>query len=1247
MSSEESESMNKISDINESEVVETSPCWADIDDELYALAPEEDDSHIYDKLVARQFEKYGPSKEPCDEAQELLKLWSIDLDVNVLPLWQAAVARAMEAPIAEEGVGVDGSAEEFINHAKIIGEEHPDMVELLGKNVTFMTGKLYDQGDRRNTQKGGWEKHEQPWSVLLTHPQSPLTNHPVGKSKQGDSIVIGETIDGERTANAVKSLGAIVIDIDSGPTIESVIDKLEELGDLALVYSSFNHKKTKLVLKHDDVVKKLKLEDTPNETQVREYLRVHHKDRYDQDFLDEVKVVDPRHHGPNGLQVICETPPLHKIRIILPLWEACVLADIGTTTQQWKDAWADIVTGYVVNRLGVAFDSTSCDVNRLFYLPRHPEGAEWVSTVVMGRPLRYDEIEPYSKDKYVKDRGENDPFTAGSTPADDLPKRCLTPSGKDIGKWYKTHKHRWLITDVLEAYAPEKIRNTVTEGKLEIECPFEHEHSTEGGTGTLAMSPFVNSHEVWSVSCPHDACQGRSKLEFVEQMLADGWFPEDVLWDEDFLIPSDDDEVIEMNSAAVDEAAKNALSKDSPDEEITQFLLPFLDADQSTTNRITKAVERQTALKIPDVKRMIKELREEKAREAMLDENKRRRAGKQPEYLPLEHATEETVLAAASAANWLPPGFVESDGWFCQMNYATEEITPICRSFEVVYSADGAKGQTRTNQLTIRYKHRSSRQGIVESTFRIGDTYKDSGTILGTLRNEGLDFAPGAPTEQILTLLRAISSDREAVYCAQGGWTEDRSAFISPTGKTVKKPDDGRMYVLDQVMRVSEATKGTVEKYRSASETVLRGKNAKLQVPGMLVGAVGCLADFLGVENAPIIANEGKKNSGKTTSLKMGISMFAIASVQGLMFSANSTEVAFEAMAMKASGAAMVPDDAGASKGTAEDQQRQIYQFANRMGRGRGTTTGGLQEINEWNGAMGLSTERGLLARLAAEDGDVKSGVQSRVFAVDFEGAEALDKTADADLLKAYNVLAHGAEPTETDGVYGIAWELFVRHLLEQRVDIIGARVSEYDSWWGQNTNGGERVVKTAALLAVASEVCQACGLWPENDIEVDWASQVDADAISTQFNVQALIAEALRDTLAQRSAVLDTEKQATENLRLEIIRAVGRGQIVDSSDCESAFGDILGYWITLSKASARAEPDLSERVYILPIDRLGKLGVKTDVRGLVTKLLEAEAVVLPKKKSKYHEKGLWETFPREGRVINLRVSGSWVHGHA
>jgi len=603
-----------------------------------------------------------------------------------------------------------------INDAEMLGTENAEMDTLLEKPFVFMTGDMYGQRDRRNTLDGKWKRVEMPLADWIVGGDGwGLSRHPVGRDKEGASIVLADAIDGARKDTAIKTMYAVGIDIDSGAQLDDVIVKLEELDLLALVYTSYNHGKSELVLKHDDVMRKMKLEDTPNRTQVQEYLREHHKDRFDQDFIRNIKIIQSRKQTVDGTRMVIETPALDKFRVILPLWEPVELATLGTTVSQWKGAWANIVTGVAVNMLDVNFDATSCDVNRLFFTPRHRKGDdEWYSCVVRGKPLRFEDIEPHSKAKYVAMRTPGDPFTMGT--GDHGGGEVYTmPSGKDLGDWHCKAKERFLLADVLETYCPDRIRVAGGEkiGTVHIECPFEHGHSSTGGTATMAMNALDSDSEYWTCFCHHDSCQGRHKLEFLQEMLAQKWFPEDVVFDETFVLPPTDQDIepvalkMEEVAGAIDAAG---IDKDSTDADVTNFLRQHLDSDATTRNRINDALgtargsDGATTLKQTQIAKIWKELETQRACEELEAESERRANMKTPDYVPPEEATAQTVHMAAEAADWLPGGFTHQCEWFGVMDYESvpPKFKPVSREFEVVYCADGSKGNTRTNQLTAR-----------------------------------------------------------------------------------------------------------------------------------------------------------------------------------------------------------------------------------------------------------------------------------------------------------------------------------------------------------------------------------------------------------------------------------------------------------------------------------------------------------------------------------------------------------------
>lgn len=537
--------------------------WGDIDDIFNDPTEAVPTAEVFDRLVERQFEKYGEHIEtPCAEARELLDQWAEDCGKSCLHLWHAACARLQPRL---EAVGIGPCVNEVIdtpdakglnsapriNDAELLGSNHDDMQELLAKPFVCMTGKLYGQKDRRNTQDGAWKRVEMPlldWIKGAGKGKNSwgFSRHPESKLKEGTSVVLADAIEGARTDSAIQTMYAVGLDIDSGASLDAVIDKLEELGVFALVYTSHSHGKSSLVLKHDDIMRKLKLDKSPNRTQIQQYMRLHHKDRYDEGFIDTIEIEDVRKQTKDGLRTTLKTAPLDKFRVILPLWEPVELADLGSTVNQWKDAWADAVCGVSVNMLGINFDATCSDVNRLFFTPRHPKDGEYYSAVVQGRPLRYEEIVPHSKARYIKERGPSDPFAAVGGDLGGEPKReqFTTDDNLDLNKWHRGYKERWNAADAIESFCSDKVRVAGGEkaGTVHLECPFEHEHSSEGGTATMAMNPEENEAGYWTIFCRHDACQGRDKLEFIKAMVDDKWLDASVLTDEDWCVPIADDE---------------------------------------------------------------------------------------------------------------------------------------------------------------------------------------------------------------------------------------------------------------------------------------------------------------------------------------------------------------------------------------------------------------------------------------------------------------------------------------------------------------------------------------------------------------------------------------------------------------------------------------------------------------------------------------------------------------------------------
>lgn len=432
--------------------------------------------------------------------------------------------------MAEENTAVQ-SEDPDLNNAYYHGAEPAGFEDFLNKESTFLLGQMYGQRDRRNTQDGHWQSLTLPWSAWIggqagskVAPAWGFSRHPVGKQKEGAAIVLGSSVGGARKAKAMDTMFAMGLDVDSGASLDDTLDKLEVLGLFCFVYTSFRHGQTGLELKRDEVLRKLEIARDPTDEEVRTFLKDHDKHRYEESFVAGCTIEKQKHQTTEGVKIVLDTPPLDKFRLIFPLAEPVKLIELADTQAECLTIWEDKITGLARNTLGVHFDTSCTDPSRLFYTARHPKDAkDWYCAIVQGDPLAFDDIRAMKKAEYTRDRAPG---------GDNV--RYYTESGVDLNSWYFDHADRFQIAELLETLCPDKVRGEAASvsGKV-IECPFESGHSSEGGSGTIAINALDAREERGTIKCSHDSCQGRKNAEHLAEMLAQGWFTEEELFDPD------------------------------------------------------------------------------------------------------------------------------------------------------------------------------------------------------------------------------------------------------------------------------------------------------------------------------------------------------------------------------------------------------------------------------------------------------------------------------------------------------------------------------------------------------------------------------------------------------------------------------------------------------------------------------------------------------------------------------------------
>ena len=133
---------------------------------------------------------------------------------------------------------------------------------------------------------------------------------------------------------------AMGLDIDSGASLDDVLAKLKSLGLFCLVYSSYNHGKSGLQLKRDDVLRKLKIKSDPSLIEIQQYLREFDKSRFEEDFIARVSIKSAKKQVKAGVVIELDTPRLDKFRLIWECHELCV----------WLPAHAGVSRGHAWKR---------------------------------------------------------------------------------------------------------------------------------------------------------------------------------------------------------------------------------------------------------------------------------------------------------------------------------------------------------------------------------------------------------------------------------------------------------------------------------------------------------------------------------------------------------------------------------------------------------------------------------------------------------------------------------------------------------------------------------------------------------------------------------------------------------------------------------------------------------------------------------------------------------------------------------
>jgi len=313
-------------------------------------------------------------------------------------------------------------------------------------------------GDHRESQK--WVKKPMPVSQLVLL----LAKHHEDMKKEGMAFVLAEILGSQRKKAAVAACYGIGLDIDVGVPGAVIDEAMVKAGYLAIRYTTHSHGKASTKLLKDRITRFAAKNgmDEVNQDSIIRFLR--EESRWDEGIIKTVEYVGDVQE-PEGFMVDVHHVPMPKHRVVLPLSTPFEPTKVAKTHDEGMKLWGQVCYG-TADLLGdLPLDRSAIDPSRMFYFARHAPGKPHETTIVGGDLLEW---------KTLKLGGG----TVQAEPGDRKGK-STTEEGRALGRWSIKAAGGFQIVDAIKDNCDDRVRTNGTH-KIDIECPFDEEHSDPG-----------------------------------------------------------------------------------------------------------------------------------------------------------------------------------------------------------------------------------------------------------------------------------------------------------------------------------------------------------------------------------------------------------------------------------------------------------------------------------------------------------------------------------------------------------------------------------------------------------------------------------------------------------------------------------------------------------------------------------------------------------------------------------------------
>lgn len=591
------------------------------------------------------------------------------------------------------------------NDALVFGEISE---KILNKEVEFSFSK-------KGQETFKWSTNKMPFGTAIAEL---FSKHPVGE-KDGFSFLQGVAIDGKRVKTSISHMEFLVLDLDTGESIETIKRRIAELGYFAIIYTTHSHLKNVTEIKRDEILRYFEISTDPTIQQIKQWLQ--EVKSYQNDIVEKLKIIKTEHQS-GGVKVVVEHNPMQKFRVMFLLDKPFVFAERGTTHKAAMEEWSERYAA-VSKKIGAFFDTSCTDPSRLFFTPRHAKGTSYEIHILGGKMLDIEDFDPIPRsqwktesliwDKVAADLGDKKQYRTNN-----------------VMKFLAKYGDYFEFEDFIREVDPDGDRGRRSNGPGSTwRCPNDGQHSNAGDDADKGFFCFNASESETGQGafayCMHSSCFGLDRADYIDLLCQQAGI-RDALALKTYVTDSDEEEeekeepekTISLKTKRDISKAIDGITKDSSKEEITNIIHAI--AKNSKIGKLekedfVKRISASTKISSTAIKAEMKDAVVKKVNEEELDDEIASSLAKYNEHYGVALlGGKSRILRYPSSPGQLPT-FLEVDSF--KLLHAADKVT--------MYGADGSIKAIPKTKLWLEWDGRTTYPGgvVFEPNKKINGAY--------------------------------------------------------------------------------------------------------------------------------------------------------------------------------------------------------------------------------------------------------------------------------------------------------------------------------------------------------------------------------------------------------------------------------------------------------------------------------------------------------------------------------------------